>query len=100
MPDRNPPDRTHAVGYTEFTSNGVLVLEQPEQQGAEADSLHVFLADGARPRVARYWDALRARPSYEQGVAKHTHPTVTRGLERLRTAKRRDPALRAALETF
>ena len=64
----------------------------------ESDYLHVFLDVGQRPAVSAYWDALRARPSYRQALSEHTHPTVTRGLERLRAAKTANPALRAALE--
>ena len=58
----------------------------------EADSLHVFL-DGTRPACQAYWGALRARPSYAAAIEAHTHPTVSAGLERLRAAKARIPAL-------
>lgn len=64
----------------------------------EGDYLHVFLDETKRPRVAAYWNALRARPSYDGALTQHTHPTVTRGLERIRAAKAADPALRVALE--
>ena len=37
-------------------------------------------------------------PSYREALTDHTHPTVTRGLERLRAAKAASPALRSALE--
>jgi glutathione S-transferase len=64
----------------------------------EADSLHCFVADGKRPLTSAYWERLRKRPSYEQAIALQGHPTIERGSERLRQAKRDDPALRAALE--
>ena len=64
----------------------------------ETDSIHVFLDDGQRPAVSAFWAVLQARASYRAALTEHTHPTVTRGLERLRAAKAADPALRAALE--
>jgi len=66
----------------------------------EADSLHVFLGDGRRPAVTAWWDRIRARPSYRVAIEEHGHETVVAGTERLRAAKRADPALRAALEEF
>jgi glutathione S-transferase len=64
----------------------------------EGDYVHVFLDDDQRPAVSAYWEALKARPSYGKALTEHTHPTVARGLERLRAAKAADPALRIALE--
>ena len=64
----------------------------------ESDYLHVFVDGRKRPAVSAYWEALKARPSYREALTDHTHPTVARGLERLRAAKAADPALRAALE--
>jgi glutathione S-transferase len=63
----------------------------------EADSLHVFLTD-ARPACGRYWNDLRARPSYAAAIEAHEHPSVVAGLRRLRATKARIPELRAALE--
>ena len=62
----------------------------------EADALPLFLE--GRPHCTRYWEQLRERPSYEAAIVGHGHPTVSRGLERLRRAKRADPTLREALE--
>ena len=64
----------------------------------EADSIHCFLGDGRRPAVTAYWAALRRRPSYQKAIVEHGHPTIERGTERIRRAKRDDPRLRAALE--
>lgn len=64
----------------------------------EADCLERFLGAGCHSKVRDYWERLRQRPSYQQALAQHVHPTVGRGLERLRAAKRADPELRAALD--
>jgi glutathione S-transferase len=64
----------------------------------ETDYIHVFLDGQRRPAVSTYWEALKARPSYREALTDHTHPTVTRGLERLRAAKAADAKLRTALE--
>ena len=64
----------------------------------ETDYIDVFLGAQRRPAVSAYWEALKARPSYREALTDHTHPTVTRGLERLMTAKAADAALRTALE--
>ncbi len=64
----------------------------------ETDFLGVFLDPERRPAVSAYWEAWQARPSYREAITEHTHPTVTRGLERLRAAKAADPAMRVALE--
>jgi glutathione S-transferase len=64
----------------------------------QADCLHVFLAQDRRPECAAYWDRLKLRPGYRQAIVDHTHPTVTRGTQRLRAAKAADPALRTVLE--
>lgn len=66
----------------------------------EADSLHVYTGDGSRPGVTAWWERIRARPSYRAAIVQHGHPTVERGIARLRAAKAADPALRAALEQF
>jgi glutathione S-transferase len=64
----------------------------------ESDFIHVFMDEERRPLVSAYWAALQKRPSYREALTDHTHPTVTRGLERLRAAKAANPALRVALE--
>ena len=62
----------------------------------EVDWLDTFLTE-ARPRVAAYWSALQARPSYAAALSAFEHPTVVRGLESVVRLKRTDPAFRAAL---
>jgi glutathione S-transferase len=64
----------------------------------ESDYIHVFLDAHRRPAVSAYWEVLKARPCYRKALTDHTHPTVTRGLARLRAAKAANPALRLALE--
>jgi glutathione S-transferase len=64
----------------------------------EADSLHCFLGGGKRPATTAYWERLRKRPSYEAAIVQHGHPTIERGTERLKRAKRDNAGLRAALE--
>jgi glutathione S-transferase len=64
----------------------------------ECDYEHVYLGDGKRPYVTDYWQRLRDRPSYTRAIVEYGHPTITRGLMRLREAKRSLPALRQALE--
>ncbi|MEE2663029.1 MAG: glutathione S-transferase family protein [Myxococcota bacterium] len=64
----------------------------------EADSLHCFLGGGKRPGTTAYWERLRQRPSYHEAITQHGHPTIERGTERLKQAKRDNAALRAALE--
>ncbi len=62
----------------------------------EVDWLDTFLTE-ARPRVAAYWKALQARPSYAAAIGAFEHPTVVRGLDRVRHLKETDAAFRAAL---
>ena len=62
----------------------------------EVDWLDTFLTE-ARPRVAAYWNALQARPSYAAAIGAFEHPTVMRGLDRVRHLKETDAAFRAAL---
>ncbi|MEM7413405.1 MAG: glutathione S-transferase family protein [Myxococcota bacterium] len=62
----------------------------------EGDALHVFLE--SRPRCRAYWDRVRERKSYAEAITEHGHPTITRGIARLRAAKEADPVLREALE--
>lgn len=64
----------------------------------EGDYLDFFLEAEARPHVTRYWQAIAARPSYETAIRAHTHPTMVKGLERLRKAKAASPQLREAIE--
>ena len=64
----------------------------------QVDALHVFVDEQQRPECAAYWARLQSRPSYREAILEHSHPTVTRGTERLRQAKAADPALRQALE--
>ena len=56
-----------------------------------------LLDDDRRPCVSAYWKAWQERPSYRDALTEHTHPTVARGVERIRSAKAASPALRAAL---
>jgi glutathione S-transferase len=72
----------------------LVILERLRQVDLQGG----FLARGARPACAAYWDRLRARPGYEQAILGHAHATVEAGTRRLREAKAADPALRAALE--
>ncbi len=65
---------------------------------AQADALHVFVNETARPECAAYWERLRSRPSYREAILEHAHPTVVRGTRRLQEAKAARPALRVALE--
>jgi len=64
----------------------------------EGDYLDFFLDEGALPHVTCYWQAIAARPSYQTAIRDHTHPTMTRGLDRLRMAKAESPQLREAIE--
>jgi glutathione S-transferase len=64
----------------------------------QADYLHVFVGEGRRPECAAYWRRLQSRPSYRQAILDHSHETIVYGTKRLRDAKAKDPALRAALE--
>ena len=72
----------------------LVILERLVQ----VDSLHVFVGGDKRPACAAYWERLQQRPAYRTAITEHAHPTVTRGLERLRAAKAADPALRNLLE--
>lgn len=64
----------------------------------ETDFEHVVLGDGKRPLTSAYWERLRARPSYARAITEQSHPTIQRGLARLRAMKQSVPALRQALE--
>jgi glutathione S-transferase len=64
----------------------------------QAASLDAFLGEGERPHCAAYWDALRERPGYREGILGHPHPMIDYGTERLIRAKSADPALKAVLE--
>ena len=64
----------------------------------QADWVEVFVSASERPECAAYWARLRERPSYRVAILDHSHPMIEYGSRRLREAKRRVPALRAALE--
>jgi glutathione S-transferase len=64
----------------------------------QADCLHAFVGEGRRPECEAYWSHLQSRPSYREAILDHSHETIVYGTRRLRDAKARDPALRAALE--
>ncbi len=65
---------------------------------AQADCLDIFLGGDLRPACEAYWARLQGRPSYRAAILDHAHPTIAHGTQRLREAKVKDPALRAALE--
>lgn len=62
----------------------------------EVDWLDEFLGE-RRPHVSHYWEALQARPSYQAGITAFTHPTVTRGAEKIVALKQTDLAFCEAL---
>jgi glutathione S-transferase len=64
----------------------------------QADALPTFARDGLRPACATYWLRLQQRPSYQQAILDHAHPTVVRGTQRIRDAKAANAALRTTLE--
>jgi glutathione S-transferase len=65
---------------------------------AQVDALQVFMGEGLRPHCAAYWDRLRARPAYKEGILNHPHPLIAYGTRRIQDAKAAAPALRLALE--
>ena len=64
----------------------------------EVDWEEQFWGGGKRPRVAEYWERLRARPSYTTAILRERCETLERGVADVKTAKRGDPALRSAFE--
>jgi len=64
----------------------------------QVDSLAVFLDGEQRPACSNYWQALQARPSYRKAILEHSHPTISRGTQRLKAVKAADPKLRYALD--
>jgi glutathione S-transferase len=64
----------------------------------QADFLHVFLRASPRPACAAWWERIRQRAGYRQGILEHAHPIVEHGTRRIAQAKAADPALRVALE--
>lgn len=65
---------------------------------AQVDGLEAFVGGGRRPLCAAYWERLRARPSYQEAIVAHSHPTIAYGTQRLRDAKAAHPELRPVLE--
>lgn len=66
----------------------------------EAECIELYIGDGKRPALTAWWQAIQARPSYDQAIRGHAHPTVERGRLRLRAAMDADPELRSALSEF
>ncbi len=64
----------------------------------QVDSLPVFLGKGERPKCNGYWERLQKRPSYQQAIVEHSHPTIEYGTRRLIEAKAKYPSLRLALD--
>ena len=58
----------------------------------------VFLDPEDRPRVAAYWERLRARPAYTEAILEHSHPLIEYGRRRIAEAKAADPNVRRLLE--
>lgn len=65
---------------------------------AQVDCIHVFLANGTRPRCSAYWERLKVRPSYRAAILEQSRATIAYGTERLRPEKAENTALRQALE--
>jgi len=65
---------------------------------AQADFESTFFGRNLRPGCAAYWERLKKREGYAEAIQGHSHPTIVNGTERLQEAKRRDAALRIALE--
>ncbi len=65
---------------------------------AQVDALHVFVSAEERPACAAYWEALKKRPSYQAAILDQSHPIVRYGTQRIRAAKKADPAVRELLE--
>ena len=63
---------------------------------AEVNWLDTFLT-ADRTRVAAYWQALQARPSYAAAIEAFDHPLVTKGTSRIVELKKSSPAFRDAL---
>ena len=72
----------------------LVILERIRQASAES----VFLDESERPRVAAYWERLKARPSYQQAILDHGHPLIDYGRARIAEAKIEDPGVRVLLE--
>lgn len=72
----------------------LVIFERLRQVDAE----DAFLGAGTRPRVAAYWEALKARPSYATAIEGHSHPLIVHGRSRIAEAKAGDAALRRCLE--
>lgn len=72
---------------------GMMVILERLQ---EVDWLEEFLTEH-RPHVKRYWEELKARPSYRAGVEAFSHRTVTQGTATIVELKRTDHAFRRAL---
>lgn len=73
----------------------LVIFERLRQADAEA----VFLgADtSSRPRCAAYWERLKARPAYAEGIGGHSHPLIEYGRNRIVAAKAASPELREML---
>jgi len=63
----------------------------------EADWYDYFLGSEEFPQVQAYWQRLRARPSYLEGVDGFRHPLVAQATKRIRQRKSADPRFRAAM---
>lgn len=62
----------------------------------EADWLDELVV-GQRPRVADYWAALQARPSYRSAMLEHQHPLVQRGTADIVAEKTNNAGFRNSL---
>ncbi len=63
----------------------------------EADSIEYFLSGNTYPYVQTYWQRLRARPSYQEGVDGFRHPLVADATRRIQAQKATDPRFAEAM---
>ncbi|MEM8937387.1 MAG: glutathione S-transferase family protein [Pseudomonadota bacterium] len=63
----------------------------------QCDSLAQFAGADRRAQCAAYWERLRVRPAYQEGVVDYEHRVVAYGRERIKKIKEDNPQIRAIL---
>lgn len=79
--------------YTLADVSWTVILERL----SEGACLDLFVGPDHGARVAEYWQAITARPSYQSAIVDHGHPTVAKGTERVHAHRRVDASLDALL---
>jgi glutathione S-transferase len=65
----------------------------------ESDWLEYFLENDQYPKASQYWQALKARDSYQTAILEHGHNAIDKPLQLIKDTKNTFPSIKERLET-